>query len=76
MAGETILGIDFVPLGPGGDGEKIPAICFDSKPPMAGQWDAGDRCYNTSPVSGGPSGWICITSGYPGVWTTFPEVIA
>ncbi len=31
----------------------------------------GDIIYNTLPISGGYTGWICTVSGTPGTWRTF-----
>lgn len=55
---------------------RTPVIGWDTKPPLAGAWVAGDRIYNPAPVSGGSTGWICKTSGSPGLWVTLPETVA
>lgn len=39
--------------------------------PAAGQWYQGDIFYNTAPASAGFVGWVCVTSGVPGLWKTF-----
>lgn len=36
--------------------------------PTAGTWSAGRFFRNDSPVAGGPFGWVCTSSGSPGVW--------
>lgn len=36
--------------------------------PAAGTWAVGDRIRNTAPVANGPTGWVCVTAGSPGVW--------
>ena len=51
-------------------------ICWGDAPPLSGVYQAGDIIYNTNPVSGGPSGWICQKDGNPGYWTTLPESVA
>lgn len=33
-----------------------------------GHYQEGDICYNSSPATGQPYGWICIKQGYPGDW--------
>lgn len=33
-------------------------------------WAAGSRIMNSLPSGGQPKGWICVTSGKPGVWTS------
>jgi hypothetical protein len=39
--------------------------------PTSGAYLQGDILYNSAPTSGGYTGWICVTSGSPGVWKTF-----
>jgi hypothetical protein len=39
--------------------------------PTAANWERGDIVWNSSPVSGGPVGWVCVTSGTPGTWHQF-----
>ena len=39
--------------------------------PSSGNYLQGDILYNSAPTSGGYTGWICVTSGNPGVWKTF-----
>lgn len=36
--------------------------------PTTGTWNAGDMVFNTSPASGQPAGWMCVTGGTPGTW--------
>ncbi|WP_247042175.1 right-handed parallel beta-helix repeat-containing protein [Arthrobacter rhizosphaerae] len=42
--------------------------------PTAGAWSVGDIVYNLAPLAGGTVGWICTTSGTPGVWKTFGAI--
>jgi hypothetical protein len=37
-------------------------------PPTSGTYRAGSTRVNTTPVPGGKAGWVCVTSGSPGVW--------
>lgn len=39
--------------------------------PTSGEFLKGDIVYNNTPSSGGYIGWVCITSGSPGVWKGF-----
>lgn len=55
-----------------------PKITYDVNSPTTGNWIFGDIVYNTNPitlVSGGYIGWICITSGTPGVWKQFGLIL-
>lgn len=36
--------------------------------PTSGDWAIGDIVYNTNPLHGTPTGWICRKAGSPGVW--------
>lgn len=36
---------------------------FGTAPPTNGTWQLADKVWNTSPVSGGIVGWICIQAG-------------
>ncbi|PDT74117.1 glycosyl hydrolase family 28-related protein [Bradyrhizobium sp. C9] len=35
---------------------------------------AGDITYNSSPSTGSPMGWICLTSGTPGTWDILGQI--
>lgn len=39
--------------------------------PGSGQWYQGDIIWNSAPTAGGTLGWVCTTTGVPGVWKTF-----
>jgi hypothetical protein len=62
--------------GSSADLNRSPSIGLDTRPPMCGQWVAGDIIYNTTPAIGAPSGWICTASGCPGLWIALPEVLS
>lgn len=38
--------------------------------PTSGFWHQGDVVKNQTAVSGSPRGWVCTTSGIPGVWVS------
>ncbi|MFC0271133.1 hypothetical protein ACFFIX_06665 [Metabacillus herbersteinensis] len=38
--------------------------------PIAGTYQNGDRIINSEPYQGQPKGWVCVTSGSPGVWVS------
>lgn len=42
--------------------------------PASGQWYARDIVWNATPTSGGPVGWVCVSSGEPGTWRPFGYV--
>ena len=68
--------IDTLLAGAPGDVVGPCQICWGDSMPVSGTYQAGDIIYNSYPVSGGPSGWICIKDGNPGLWTTLPETVA
>lgn len=39
--------------------------------PTTGTWVISNKVYNSNPIAGGYIGWVCITSGTPGVWKGF-----
>ena len=42
--------------------------------PTDGNHTVGEVVYNSSPASGSPIGWVCITSGNPGTWKDFGTI--
>ncbi len=48
-----------------------PVQTTGSAAPVSGTWSVGDVVWNTSPISGGYAGWICVAAGTPGTWKTF-----
>ena len=51
-----------------------PIINFAIAIPTTGNWTKGSIIYNTNPFSGGYVGWICTTSGTPGIWEKFGKI--
>lgn len=45
-----------------------PIQAHGSAIPTTGSWIKGDFIWNTSVISGGIFGWICVSSGTPGTW--------
>ncbi len=41
---------------------------WGSGPPTSGTWRRGDVVWNTSPLTGGAAGWVCVAPGTPGSW--------
>lgn len=39
-------------------------------PPGIGTYNVGDWVRNSCPVSGAPSGWVCLVGGTPGTWVS------
>lgn len=48
--------------------QEMPRIPKVSTPPLIGSWIVGDVVENSIPSAGGYKGWICVTSGNPGIW--------
>ena len=44
--------------------------------PVSGQYNLGAVLWNSSPIAGGQTGWICTVAGSPGTWKTFGEIQA
>ncbi len=44
--------------------------------PTTGAHVLGEKVWNNAPIAGGFIGWVCITSGIPGVWKGFGEIQA
>ena len=45
-----------------------PKIFYRSAYPTKGQWNKGDRVFNTDFTVSNDIGWVCVKSGTPGVW--------
>lgn len=59
----------------GFEGKYIqPRTVRGSAAPSSGAWQAADICYNNAPSAGGNLGWVCVTSGSPGVWKAFGAI--
>lgn len=43
--------------------------------PTSGQYQKGDIVWNSNPREDAFVGWICITSGTPGVWKSFGKIM-
>lgn len=56
-------------------GERYPTTAYTA-PPTLGDWVRGDIIYNSAPSAGGKIGWVCVTSGSPGVWKAFGAIDA
>lgn len=42
--------------------------------PNTGTWTAGSIVWNNAPTSNGFIGWVCVSAGSPGTWTTFGPI--
>lgn len=42
--------------------------------PTTGVWDKGNIIWNSNPTTGSTIGWVCVTSGTPGIWKTFGSI--
>lgn len=43
---------------------------FGTTAPSSGDYVKGDILLNSAPSAGGATGWICVSSGTPGTWST------
>jgi hypothetical protein len=46
-------------------------ITSNNQSPKEGNWQRGDICYNTEPMTGNYAGWVCVRGGSPGSWSPF-----
>ena len=44
--------------------------------PTTGNNNQGDIVYDTNPMAGGFTGWVCVESGVPGIWKQFGKIEA
>lgn len=51
------------------DGEKM------DTPPTTGYWTTTEKVWNKTPKLNTPIGWICVSSGTPGVWKPFGLIV-
>ena len=42
--------------------------------PTTGEWNVGDIAWNSTPQTSSYIGWVCVTSGTPGVWKPFGQI--
>jgi pectate lyase-like protein len=47
---------------------------YDTAPPAAGTWQAGDKVWNSAPSPDGHVGWVCVLGGSPGTWKGFGRI--
>jgi Pectate lyase superfamily protein len=58
------------------DSSFIPNLktVYDTAPPRAGSWRVGDKVWHSSPAPDGCIGWVCVETGWPGVWKEFGRI--
>lgn len=49
---------------------------YNTAAPVAGSYLQGDIVWNTGPSAAGNIGWVCTTSGSPGIWKTWGDIAA
>lgn len=49
-------------------------IHYAKQPPVAGEYNVGDRVMNTEPAISGNIGWVCVEGGATPVWKTFGTI--
>lgn len=42
--------------------------------PTEGSFNMGDICWNQTPITGNVIGWVCVSSGNPGIWAPFGTI--
>ena len=42
--------------------------------PSTGEWSVGDIAWNSTPQTSSYIGWVCVTSGNPGIWKPFGQI--
>jgi hypothetical protein len=42
--------------------------------PASGEWNVGDIAWNSTPQTSSYIGWVCVTSGNPGIWKPFGQI--
>jgi hypothetical protein len=47
---------------------------YDTAPPTAGTWQAGDKVWHSAPAPDGHIGWVCVLGGSPGTWKEFGRI--
>jgi hypothetical protein len=47
---------------------------YDTEPPTAGTWQAGDQVWHSAPSPEGNVGWVCVQGGSPGTWKEFGRI--
>jgi hypothetical protein len=51
-------------------------LCMDTAAPTTGAWTQGDVVLNTGATGAGvPAGWTCTTSGSPGTWKAWGNLV-
>lgn len=53
------------------NGKKF--VTTDSMP-TTGEWSVGDIAWNSTPQTSSYIGWVCVTSGNPGIWKPFGQI--
>jgi hypothetical protein len=53
------------------NGKKF--VTTDSMP-SSGEWNVGDIAWNSTPQTSSYIGWVCVTSGNPGIWKPFGQI--
>ena len=53
------------------NGKKF--VTADSMP-TTGEWSVGDIAWNSTPQTSSYIGWVCVTSGNPGIWKPFGQI--
>jgi hypothetical protein len=58
------------------DSSYIPHVktVYDTSPPTAGSWQAGDKVWHSAPSPDGNIGWVCVRGGSPGLWKEFGRI--
>jgi hypothetical protein len=58
------------------DISSLPSEEWGTAAPTSGRYIVGSKLWNISPAAGGTLGWVCVSSGTPGVWKGFGGIAA
>lgn len=61
---------------PNGFGLGDKKVLNGTAAPTSGSFVQGDMMFNSAPVAGGPSGWMCVADGSPGTWKAMGSLAA
>jgi hypothetical protein len=62
------------PIGNATVEDYVRGIYYGDSSPTTGTYNQGDIVYNRNPTAGGHVGWICVSSGSPGLWKLFGPI--
>ena len=49
---------------------SVAGVFYDTIAPLSGNFQRGDRVFNSLPTVGSPKSWVCTVTGSPGTWVS------